>query len=592
MTACCETVFVNRSILAIGERAYMQSSKTFRLRLLLPTLLALMAMLVVACGGNNTTGNNTNDVKKAAADKQVFRYPIGPDDFSTLDPAQVQLATDGYAVGTLFTGLVEYNTAGELVPVLAASLPTISPDGLTYSFTLRPGLKFSNGDPLTARDVAFSIDRVLNPALKSPVASYMSLLKNYSKVHKGDIKTAIGDSVIVVDDTHINLVLEAPAAYFLQTVTYVSWYTINQKVVTKYGDKWTDHLDEGAGAGPFKASSYNHTQGLVVVPNENYFGKKPALSKISFEISGTADTTYKAYQSGQYDTAAVPSANLADAKTRKDYKSSPALTIRYLTMNYLRAPFDDINVRKAFALAVDKDLLNTSVLKGSSDPTNHLIPDGMLGYNKDLKGPDGTTSVKGNAEAAKAALAASKYGSADKLPPITFSYATGSSTNDNLVAALQGMWKTVLGVEVKLEGLTSAVLTKNSTATKNNPNGQQIWYAGWIADYPDPQDWVSIFFRENGDLNRMNYGQNSNSTVVAAQKAVQDKLANADVTSDQAARLKLYNEAEQQLVNDIAWAPLFQAKNHSLVNPKLHGYVLTALGATGPDDWADIYITQ
>jgi ABC-type oligopeptide transport system substrate-binding subunit len=567
----------------------MQRNPKSRVALILPSLLVLIAILVVACG--NTGNNSSNSGSKMASnDKQVFHYPIGPEDFATLDPALVQDTTASYAIQSIFTGLVQFKDDGTLVDQLAAS-HSVSADGLTYSFTLKPGLKFSNGDPLTANDIAWSIDRVLKPSTKSEVAGYMALLKDFEQVHSGKLASAIGDSIIVKDDMHIDFVLEKPAAYFLQTMTYPTWYPINQKLVTKYGDQWTDHLGEGAGNGPFKVSEYNHTKGLTLVPNSNYYGDQPKLQKVSMEISGDGATTYKAYLSKQYDTAGIPAANLDDAKKRSDYHTTAALVIRYLNINWLAKPFDDVNVRKAFALAINKDLIVSSVFKNAVTATNHYVPEGIPGYNKDLKGPDGTTSTAGNTTLAKQLLSQSSYGSADKLPSITFTYPTGSASIANAVTAIQQQWKSVLGVDVKLNGVAFTQLSKEEGQTKENARGLQIWLNGWQADYPDQQDWLSIFFSKGADYNNANYGQNTGANATQ-QQSVQDLLAKADVTSDQTQRAKTYNDAEQKISNDAGWIPLYQSKTNVLINPKLHGYEENPLGITAPDSWANIYFVE
>jgi ABC-type oligopeptide transport system substrate-binding subunit len=565
----------------------MQRKKKF-LGVVLPTLLVLVSMIFMAaaCGGN-TPGGST--AKKAADDKQVLRIPIGTDDFGTVDPAYVQDTGEAQVVQAIFTGLVQFKNDGTIVDQLAAS-HSVSTDGLTYSFTLKPGLKFSNGDALTTTDIAWSIDRAIAKDTKSPVAGYLFLLKDYSKVHSGDMKTAVGDSIIVKDATHMDLIISQPAAYFLQTLTYPISYAINKKVVDKYGDKWTDHMEDGAGSGPFMASSYNHTKGIEVVSNPNYYGKQSSIKKIQFLISGTVDVTYKAYLSGQYDLAAIPAANLTEAKQRKDFHSAGSLIITYITMNYNAKPFDDLNVRKAFALAVNKDTIVSTIHNNAHQPTNHIVPEGMLGYTKDLKGPDGTDKTAGSADGAKAALTASTYKST--LPPIKLTYVTGSSTSDNRAAALQQMWKTALGIDVQLEGVTRAKLTELEGQTIGNDKPLQIWIDGWQADYPDPQDWLTIFFGKGADYNNQNYGQNTSSSA-AAQVAVQDLMAKADVEQDQTKRLAMYSQAEQTLIGEhVAWIPILQAKQNQLQNPKLQGWSLNALGIEEPDSWDKIFFTE
>ncbi|HLZ55876.1 MAG TPA: ABC transporter substrate-binding protein, partial [Ktedonosporobacter sp.] len=269
---------------------------------ILPSILCVLAMLVAACGSNGSGTSATTTTSKpaaASADKQVFRYPIGDTDFGTLDPALVQNSTDSQAIQTMFTGLVQFKDDGTVVDQLAAS-HKLSADGLTYTFTMKPNLKFSDGAPLTSKDVAYSINRSLDPALKSPVSYYLALLKDYDAFQNGKVKTLIGDSIVTPDDNTIALTISKPAAYFLQALTYPISYAVEKSLIDKYGDsKWTDHLNEGGGDGPFKASSYVHTQGLDVVPNANYYGAKPQLQKIQFLISGDTATETKSYLSGQ-----------------------------------------------------------------------------------------------------------------------------------------------------------------------------------------------------------------------------------------------------------------------------------------------------
>src|ERR1700694_492420 len=175
----------------------------------------LLTLLLVACTGriNPTAVNKV----KAPASQQVFRYPIGAYDFASLDPALVQAGSDTQAVEAMCTGLVQVNDKGQVIDQLAAS-HSVSSDGLTYTFTLRPNLKFSDGTPLTSADVAYSINRTLLPSTKSVVSYYLSLVKDYSLVTSGKIPTAIGDSILTPDANTVEVIINQPAASFLQTL--------------------------------------------------------------------------------------------------------------------------------------------------------------------------------------------------------------------------------------------------------------------------------------------------------------------------------------------------------------------------------------
>ncbi|MBA2396982.1 MAG: peptide ABC transporter substrate-binding protein, partial [Ktedonobacteraceae bacterium] len=428
----------------------MLSGKKFAIRFL-PILFATIMLITAACGGSTSPTSSTPASQAAPASKQNVRIPIGATDFSTLDPALVQSATDAETIQTIFTGLVSLNDKVQVVDQLAQS-HQISSDGLTYTFTLRPGLKFSDGTPLTSKDVAYSINRTLLPATKSQVAYYLNLIKDYDKITTGKITTIIGDSLLTPDDNTLKIIISKPAAYFLNALTYPVTYPVEQKLITQYGTNWTDHLDLGGGDGPFKVTSYSHNTGVTEVPNPNYYGSPSKIQKLQFLQSGDTATTLKAYLNGQFDQSlGIPPSSLATYKTHKDFVSAPLLVIRYVTMNYLTKPFDNIHIRQAFALATNKDVITTDVLKGSVVPTNHLVPQGMPGYNTSLKGVQ-DTGTSGSATMAKQLL---QQGLQEEhmttLPPITYTYYTDSASVVAVSQALVQMWQTNLGVTVKTQ---------------------------------------------------------------------------------------------------------------------------------------------
>jgi oligopeptide transport system substrate-binding protein len=234
----------------------------------LPALLCLFAILLVACGTTTQTpppGGPT----KAAANQQIYVYPeSGVSDIATFDPGLSTDAPSIAAIDLVFTGLVQLDDNLKVQPQLAASYSEGS-DGLTWTFHLRPNLKFSDGTPLTSADVAYSIDRALQPAEKSPVGPiYLALIKDSDKLVAGKIKTIIGDSVMTPDPNTVVLVANKKASYFLDALTYSCSYVLEKSLVDKYGNtKFTDHLTEGGGDGPFKVASYTHGQNLIFVPN-------------------------------------------------------------------------------------------------------------------------------------------------------------------------------------------------------------------------------------------------------------------------------------------------------------------------------------
>lgn len=558
----------------------------------------LLALLLSACnvfGGNN---NNQQAPKlvKAATKYQVYIAPqIGISDISTLDPAVANDTFSINAIQMIFTGLVQFDDKLQIHPQLAQSWDESS-DGLTWTFHLKANLKFSDGQPLTSRDVAYSIDRALQPATKSNVAPvYLGLIKDSDKLLTGAIPTLIGDSLLTPNDTTLIIMIKSKAAYFLDMLAYPCSYVVEKSLIDKYGSTFTNHLQQGGSSGPWEVQRYIHGKEIDFVPNPNYYALKPQLIKVIFPFYRQPAAAYQAYQAGHVDTTSIPVSTFASAKKTVGFHQVPQLWINYYTMNYLVKPFDDIKIRQAFALAIDKTTIVNTVWKGTLLPTNHIVPQGMIGYNPHLTGPDGTQSLKGNPAEAKAllqqGLQEEKLSSVAQLPPIKLTYATGVGDFDAEVAALIQMWQSVLGVTVVPDPVNFNDLLARIAAATGNPNGLQFWGFAWVAEYPDPQDWLTLQFDSGMPDNNMNYGQNS-STDAAQQQAIQRQLEAADANPQQENRLQAYQQAEQQLVNDVAWLPMEQVTQTFLRQPYVIGMVDNALGFIPPDDWASIYIAQ
>ena len=577
----------------------MQSSKKLGLKLL-PTLLVLMSMLLVACGGSTSTSTTPVPSQKAPAAQQILNMPFqnGISDLKTMDPALSTDAPSISGIDLVFTGLVQFDNNLKVTPQLASSY-SVASDGLTWTFHLRPNLKFSDGTPLTSADVVYSINRALLPATKSVVGPvYLGLIKDSDKLNAGKIPTIIGDSLLTPDPNTVVIIANKQAAYFLDALVYSTSYVVEKSVVEKNGATWTDHLADNGGQGgdgPFKVLSWTHGTNITFVPNPNYYGPQPQLSKLIYPFYKDTATNFQAYQAGQTDYSSVPSANLATAKAlpNNQYSSVPQLWINYYTMNYLTKPFDNIHIRQAFALAINKDLIVHSVWKDAYIATNHIVPKGMPGYNPNLTAPDGVTGTSGDTTKAKAllqqGLQEEGWSSVSQMPAIKLTYPSGSPDTDNEVAALQQMWQTTLGINVKANPEDFNKLLTDTEAALNNPNGLQFWGIAWIADYPDPQDWTTLQFGKGSQYNQINYGQNTTANA-AEQQQVQQALAAADVNQDQTTRMQAYNQAEQSLVNDVAWLPMEQVAVSQVLKAYVRGIVFNPQLLIPPNDWGNIFI--
>ncbi len=579
----------------------MLASKKFTTKLL-PTILALMVLLLAACGdGGGNTPVTTTAPTKAPESQQVYRWAVPNSDIPTFDPGQSSDELSINAILLEYSGMIQLDDQLKVKGELASSWD-VSSDGLTYTFHLRNGLKFSDGTSLTSADVAYSIDRALSPTISSLSGvslTYLGLIKGAAARTQGKVKSIINDSILTPDPNTVVLKLTKATAYFLEALTYPTAFVVEKSVVDKWGLKFIDHLSDNGGqggSGPFMVKKYDHTTGITFIRNPNYWGSKPQLAEIDQIFYKTAKANYDAYLANQVDLTSIPPANYAQARTRSDFSQTPALAIFYIAMNYLAKPFDNIHIRQAFELAINKDAMINAVWKGRYTPTCHIVPEGMYGYNPNLTCPVGAPTA-GDVNKARSlfqqGLQEEGYRSASQLPPIKATYQSSLPELTNEVTTLADMWQNVLGVTIGTQTMDfGSLLTAESATAGKSPaqGGLQMWFTAWGADYPDPQDWLTLQFGDGQPYNEFNYG-NNNSANADQQKANQQAMDAADVMlNNPDGRAQAYNKAEQELVNEVAWLPLYQKPNMRLRKPYVKGIINNAIGEIPPGDWANIYI--
>jgi peptide/nickel transport system substrate-binding protein/oligopeptide transport system substrate-binding protein len=258
-------------------------------------------------------------------------------------------------------------------------------------------------------------------------------------------------------------------------------------------------------------------------------------------------------------------------------------------MNYNIKPFDNIAIRQAFELAINKNVVVQAAWKNSLLPTNHIVPEGMPGYDASLTGVNGAGTQGDQTKAKsllKTGLTQEGWASVAQMPSVTLTYSSaGNQAAKNEVSILQQDWQNVLGVSVKVEDIDF-----NKELTDITSNNLQFWGIAWITDYPDPQDWTTLQFDAGSGNNNENYGQN-HSTDAAAQQQIQKQLEAADINQDPTTRYQAYNSAEQSLVNDVAWLPMEQVTATYLLKPCVSGFVVDHQDLTPPNDWGKTYIT-
>jgi peptide/nickel transport system substrate-binding protein/oligopeptide transport system substrate-binding protein len=562
----------------------------------LAALMALTGSIAMLLAGCQTTGSTTGAI--APDSQQIFHSQMGGiSDIKTADPA---ITTDLYSASVItlvYPGLLVLDPKLAVEPWAADGMPTVSADGKTYTFKVKQGLKWSDGTPITSQTFAYSIDRAESPCTGSPAAYYLYSLKDaveYNTVStcsngvvKGKVTSLINDSITTPDAQTLVLTLESPATYFLEAMTYPTSYAVPQQLISKYPTDWTKHLADNGGFGGnlYKITSWNHSGNLTLDRNDSFWGTKPKLREISITFYKDTTTAYNSYLAGKDDIGGAPTAQLAAAKTHAGFHQIGVQQIDYFAMNWKIAPFDDVRMRQAFAIALDKQALATNVLHGAVQATNHIVPDGMPGYNPNLKGPDGTQSLTGNTQMAtqlatayatdKGCLSGTDF---SKCPPVTLTIYSGSVDMTNEAAAAQQMWaKAFPGWKINITSVEFGTLLTNL-----NAKTVQFWSLGWIEDYPDPQDWLTTNLACDSAYNA------GSACIPAADTLMHAADANPDTT----ARLAQYQQAEQMLVTQVGWLSLDQPTTWWEIRPWVVNFNIAAGGLTPLDTWQQIYIAK
>jgi peptide/nickel transport system substrate-binding protein/oligopeptide transport system substrate-binding protein len=479
----------------------------------------------------------------------------------------------------------------------AALSHEVSADGLTYTFHLHTGMQWSDGTPIDANSFAYSINRALDPCFASQVSYYLDNIKgavafNSKTCDAGpdglDKTSLIGKSIVVADPQTLKLTLEAPAAYFLSAMTYPTYFAVPKQLIDKYGQtKWPDHLADGAGLGGsvYMLTKWDKAGHLEFTANDKFsWGEKAIIQHVDYTLYKDVNTEWADFKSGVGDLSQLfPAAEINTAKSLRDatYHSGTELAVSYIEENWALAPFDDVRVRNAFSLAIDRNAIATKVYKGLLFPTIHMNVKGLPGYNPDLKNAAGDTGDKTlTANVAKAQELAKAYatdrcsGDFSKCPPIVYTYRNSSSTWQLLAQVLQQEWQTAFpGWPITLAAIDRSIELKTYGKL-------QIADESWGADYPDPQDFLSLLWTKPAQYNQ---------TFVNVPEA--DALCDkADVNPDPTSRYQQYQQAEQLWVDQGAFASFGQRIYYSVVKNTISGMTVNGSGTFSLSNWQTSYV--
>jgi oligopeptide transport system substrate-binding protein len=482
----------------------------------------------------------------------------------SLDPALTSGVPESRLSYSLFEGLV-VNDAKTSLPVPALSDKwTISADKKTYTFHIRPA-KWSDGTPITAQDFVSSWLRVLDPKTASPYAYLMGDNIEGAKAYNSGKGPADGVKIKAVDAQDLQVTFVGPLPYALNMLTHNSFTVTPSASIAKNGANWVkpEHF---IGSGPFVLESWRPQDKIVVKKNENYWdAKNVKLKTITYLPIEDQNVAYDKFKAGEIDYLpddSVPVGKIDEIKLRKDYQHLAGSSVYYFIYNTTKAPFNDVRVRKALSMGVNRQDLVDKVLKAGDVASAGLVP-----------AIQGFTTAKGNPfnlVEAKKLLTQAGFPNGQNFPKVTLIYNT-SARHKLICEFIQQAWKTNLGIEVELKNLEWATFLD----TRQKTHDFLISRAGWLADYPDAGNYLDMFKTGSGNNDGLYTNKNYDSL-----------LAKAATMAGGDGRNKVLEQAEDILITkDQAVAPWFFYVNKSLVNQAKWGGVYANAMDIHPTKW-------
>jgi len=495
-------------------------------------------------GGGTTTQSGGGG--REAAQPASGRIRLGGGDPITLDPHLAGDATSAEYIVEIFGGLLTLDQDLNIVPDLAESVE-VSSDGLVYTFTLNPDAAFHDGRRVTAADVEYSLLRAGSRALSSPTAlAYLGDIIGIREYFFGLSPSVAG--IEVVDDRTIQLTIDQPKPYFLAKLTYPTAFVVDREQVES-NRNWTRRPN---GTGPYKLTEWRLGERLILTANSAYHLGTPLLQEAVYLLAGGSALTR--WENNELDVAPISVNDIERARDPNSelgpfYSSWPQFSISYLAFNTSEPPFDDVHLRRAMAMAIDRDRIANVTFSGMFLTATGILMPGMPGFT-----PEDLT-LPFDPEAARAELELSPY--AGNMPLIRITeVGAGAEASIDMQAFIQ-QWVQHLGIQVEVRQTDFA-----SFLQQQDRGELQAFSAGWIMDYPDPEDILDIKFHTASSLNNVGY---SNPEVDAI-------LEEARVEQDPNRRLSLYQDVEVLLLEEAVWLPLYFGVRHVVVQDQVTGW--------------------
>lgn len=478
-------------------------------------IVSLLLVLVLAVSAIAVLGSCKKEEKKKTDNITV---QIGPN-LETLDPALNSAVDGGNMLITLFETLLIIDKDNKVQPGQAESY-TVSPDGLTWTFTMRDGLKWSDGTELNAKDFEYTMKRITDPDVGAPYGStVVGMIEGYLDAagnpdEKGKPTTKPDRDKLNVkaseDGKTLTIKLAYPCSYFDKIVAFGTMSPVQKATVEKNGDKWATKPETYVCNGPYMISEWTPGEKIICKKNPNYKGgwdnSKIVTEQLTFLLLEDSAASYAAYTSGQalmikdVPTEEIPS--LKKAADGGDFYVDTNLGTYYLSMNNQKAPFNNVNVRKALSLVIDREYVANTIMQGTYTPAYNFVGPGIVDnegmfIDNSIAANGGSTYIskdyQANVAEAKKALAEAGYPDGKGFPTITY------STNDAgyhkaLAEYLQQVYKKELGIEMKIDTVDWSSFTPQRRA-----GNYEMARNGWVMDYNDASNIIELFYSSNGN---------------------------------------------------------------------------------------------
>lgn len=509
--------------------------------------ILILFFIIISCSKNNT--NNSLIVN------------IGPEP-KTLDPTYTETYDGSAYIAHTFEGLTSRDKDDKLIPAVAESWD-ISEDYLTYTFYLRTNAKWSDGKTVTANDFVYAWQRAVDPKVASSVSYQLNPIKNASKIIKGELPlTELG--VKAIDDYTLEVNLESPTAYFLDLLSITIYSPLRKDIIEKYGDAWTQ--EEYIGNGPFFLKEHINNDKIVMEKNTNYWNKETIIPQtITFSLLDNPNTIVASIQDGTLLFGSNPPLQDIPKLTEEGYIDYvPLLGIYFLSINTTNEVLKNKNVRKALSLAIDRNYIVEKVTKGNEIPAAALVPYSVFDIDGSFREKGGNyfsvneNDYQKNIEEARRLLAEAGYSNGSNFPVLEYSVESQSSLN--IFEAIQQMWKENINIDTRVNQLEWGVFMQTTRGDKNF----EIARSGWMGDYNDPMTFLDTFL----SYSPQNTGSYYNKEY---EQLIQSALTNGDKIS----RMQTLHKAEDVLMEDMPFIPLYFYNRVILVRPELKDVMIS-----------------